>query len=121
MAIFQFQCQTVYSNIFKFLVNTLISIAILLKALWHLKCGYAELLRKIPNHRLTTGIRFAAQSGGSGSVFARSVAPCGRLFPRKNSATLPSRSVSAWATSYTLTLYAIHPKLNEMINKIVLT
>ena len=28
-------------------------------------------------------------------------------FPRKTSPTLPSRSVSAWATSYTLTLYAI--------------
>ena len=47
--------------------------------------------------------------GGSGYVFARSVALFGRSFPRKNSATLSAARLAAGNVSY-LERYAPYPR-----------
>jgi hypothetical protein len=70
-------------------------------------------------------MRFAA-FGGSGYVFARSVTPCGRSFPRKNSATflgllelLRSSFIATPKTSYTLLRYV--PFVQNFLENVKMT
>ena len=63
--------------------------------------GAAEIRRYTPIHRLTTG----NSSGGTnvpppGFSFARSVAPCGRSFPRKTSPTFWLARLASQNVSY---------------------